>query len=445
MFFVLATGCREHSVFDKKQRLLETIPENASVIAILDGSSLLRKLGASSDGNYFKPGNEIISISKKLMKMKEDSWQITDIFDGKAGIDLSVIAIYSDGADLWVTGFVADADRFRKFVEDCMDGGFKTESDIEVSQNIALADNRFWITDGRVEEVAAKVKKYRALSDIKSFAATIGGKKISDSVSDCVLAVNLKSVYSLSGNIAAMAAMSMFYDDAKVALVNADSEKGKILISGNIYDSKGEIAKSSLKYEPIDISALKELSSCSVVMAAGLPHSSVDRIFSYLKSFIPYNSKQSMIEKIVESVDGTFAIGVNDISNIICSQNNKPGITVLVQTSGVMDACAIDYITSQLDLFEPSLKFYSSDGLLRIINYDSVPETVADSDIDISYFKDAHFGIIFDLNTPSLPDELCQFRIKSIEKDSGMICEGELITSDSGEQAILTLFKSLIH
>lgn len=307
--------------------LLATVPADASAVATVNIRSLVEKAGCKIDGSKIVPGKE---VEKLIADHAADSTanNIRSIFNGETGIDPSVAIAFLEGSDLYITGFLADPDTFKGYVQKETGENFRSEENVEISGNMAVKGNQFWIHANHRNDINPKeISRFASLSEKLSFLSNSYANHLTAPESDIEGWANLSSLYNVSGmsfqnkTLAGMG-LAILYSDAQDIAFKANFENGRLATSLNILNSKGEPAKFNLPTDRIDIGMVKDLSkSADMIFAMAISPKMIEQI------------KKDLGEKSVPGADALFsALSAVDGTCVIAASD--AGMKGVVSTKG---------------------------------------------------------------------------------------------------------------
>ena len=385
----LVTSCSSDKA--DLSELLSTVPADASAVAAVNIKNLVEKAGCKIDGSKIVPGKEVEAL---IAKHATDSTSndIRAIFNGESGIDPSAAIAFLEGSDLYITGFLADPTRFKEYMEKETNEPCKSENGIDLSGNIAIKGNQFWIHANHHNDIdPQEITRFTSLSEKLSFLSTGYGQKLVAPENDVEGWANLTALYNASGMsfqnkaIAGMG-LAILFTDAQDIAFHANFEEGRLATALNVLDSKGQPAKFNLPTDRIDVSMVKNLAtSGDMITALALP----SRLISQLQKDLGEKNVPgaSQLFESLAAVDGTCVIEVGD-------EGAQKGV---ISTKGEGTATLSDMITQ---LFNTTV---TKDGkLLRFENGEMKGKienaSVADD------FKGCMFGVVVTPDMTSRPE-----------------------------------------
>lgn len=231
---VLFSKCGKDRTADTRE-LLSTIPSDIAYIAVLD----IEEIGKTTE----LPTEGIVP---------------------KEGVQPSLAAVYSEGYNTWLTGFLDSTDDFKSAVEKKFNETFKTVGDIQTCGNIAVASNRFWVLLSAHNVINAEdVKVFLGLSDKQSFLSQTEADYIVKGNNDLRGWGDLKAtINSLDLDFSKRATYTMtaeaLYDDAASLRFNMDFNKNDSKLEMEVLNSKGKTAKFLYPMDKIDTKTIEQ-------------------------------------------------------------------------------------------------------------------------------------------------------------------------------------------
>lgn len=308
----LLSSCSKGPEADIEDLLL-TVPSDASAIAAVNVRSILEKLDCKIDGSTVVPGKEMAEIISQSSGKKE----LTRFFKGDYGIDPSVALLFVEGADIYLTGYLADPGKFMAEVEKEGDEKFTVADGIENAGNIAVKDNRFWVCISHNNAIkTSEIARFTTLSDKLSYMSVGNASELADLDHDIKGRGNIAGLLnasSLDFTTRSMVRMTLeaLFADAESLAFHADFNHGKMTSEVSLLTDKGTPAKFLFPTGRVDIGAIKQAGeSADIVVAAGLSQKMVSQLQKQIgtKGISMFN----VILQSFSSVDGTCTMLVNN-------------------------------------------------------------------------------------------------------------------------------------
>lgn len=304
---VLFSKCGTDRTADTRE-LLGSVPSDISYVAVADAEQL----------------------------MKAEALKNTNL--PLDGIDPSMISIFSEGYNTWLTGFLSSSDDFKSAVEKHFNETF-TAADIATCGNVAVNGNRFWVLLSSHNTVNADdVKHFLNLSQSQSFLSNSESDNLIEGSGDLRGWGDVKGTLNSIGleftkRATATMAIDALFDDAAAFRFNADFDKDQSEFKLSVLNSKGKVAKFLYPMDKID-TKLVEASGFSgdQIAAAGISPKMVERLKEDTKG--KGFSVLGFIAPSLSSVSGTAvycAAGDNATGIISTDGNNTTALTELLQ------------------------------------------------------------------------------------------------------------------
>lgn len=294
--------------------LLATVPADATSVIAINVKSLVEKSGSKIDGSKIVPGDEVRKLLSTNITNAENKKIIRSILNGESGIDPTVAVIFLEGTDLYITGFLAEPDKFKTFMAKESGGEFSDSNGISTMDNVAFKGNQFWISNSRSRNSIdpEQITRFLALDDKLSFLSNSYSPKLSSFSNDIDGWANLSSLYNasdMSFQQKAMAGLALagLFSDAQDIAFHANFEKGKLTTGLSVLNSKGVAAQFNLPTDRIDVGMIKELStSGDILVATAISPKLVEQL---RKDFGDKNIPGlGMIMPALSAIDGTCVI-----------------------------------------------------------------------------------------------------------------------------------------
>lgn len=302
------------------ESLLSTIPSDVSAITVIDLRSVLEKAGCKIDGEKIVPGKEILSaVATTGDKRLHSAAEL--LFGGESGIDPSVAALFIDGFNTYLCGFVADTEKFKAAAEKEFLEKFTSSDNIEKCGNIAMQGNRFWMcVSSRNTIETNSVRHFTTLSENQSILSSRFAEKLRKLDHDVELWADIKALLNATGadfNSKAMASVaveSMFADASQIE-GELDFLKGKMEISLGVVTAKGDKAKFLFPTAKIDPEVIKSIGADGdAVIAAAISPKMIEKLKEETSG--KGMSMLGIYAMALSCVDGTCAVAVGGEGNL---------------------------------------------------------------------------------------------------------------------------------
>lgn len=277
--------------------ILQTVPADASAVVVIDVKTLADKQDLKFDNN-----------------------DMQDLVAAGA-VEPSAAVFFTEGYNSYLTGYVADTDKFKAWTEKKFGEQFQKDSDMETCGNTLLNGNRFWLCiTSRNTIKASDVKHFSSLSEKQSILVneTVAEMEhLSHAVNgwgDIKGCLNSAGLDFANRATATMVIESIFSDAVEFTF-NADLDEKGVEADLNILNSKGGIAKFNFPTAKIDTSTIASLGgSAPGVMAIAVSPEMVKKLREETggKGF----SMIGVLANIITCVDGTCAAVFADADNV---------------------------------------------------------------------------------------------------------------------------------
>lgn len=372
-------GLASCSMSDDATELLDSVPEKASAVAVINIDKLINDAGMQADGDK-------VELSRQLRQLTKDlEINPLDLLSTGA-IRHTSAAIFIHDEITYMTGFVADEEAFVKFFEDIYDEKFATESGMNVissngNQLVAIVDGRFWFT---TEDGLSNIKKYMNLDIDRSLSSTPVAEELISEEQDITAMLSMSylmeqaQTHSSSSDIQQLSAL---FDMADYLTLNCRFEEGKIMADAYMYDKKFErlqYTESSSYFTTINKGTLDCMrGEFEMVVAVGIN----SKLATYIGTLV---STIAGIEiPSINDIDGTIAIAANPSTTL---NNDMPPIMAAIKTKNSQAADALGSFIKQMVGSDMGVSQKGSTLLLRTDDFsDSFSVGECQSDLDGAY------------------------------------------------------------
>lgn len=263
------SSCRNEEAADAED-LLATVPADASLVAVVNLHNILDNAGCKVDGSKVVPGDGLKDII--ATKATAGSRQkIKALFDGESGIDPSVAVLFMEGGYSYLVGQLADAGKFKSYIEANEKAKFTATGDVACLRETAVKGNRFWVNLGASGIDPRTVDSFTELSEKQSF--------LSNAYCDKLLKVEnaVEGWASISGlmntadfdfqkkAMAQVALQTVFQDPCDVAF-SVKFEKNTCTMDYAPLNSKGKPAKSNFPTDRLDVKSIASIGGTADVV-----------------------------------------------------------------------------------------------------------------------------------------------------------------------------------
>ena len=257
---LMLAACSKNNGADVSE-LLKTIPADASLVMVMDLEGILKDADCSVDNGQIRPGKKFAEALKQANDPELRS-KLETLND--SGIEWSSAAIFVEGYNTYLTGFLSDSGKFRQVVEERF--GEKFESgEVNTCGNVAVDGERFWVClNSHNTIVANDIRHFKSLSEKQSILSNENVAKLSTITTDIAGWGDIKGTLNLAGlNFATRAAVTMGLETVFVDAVEvewtASFDKDEMVAEIAVLNTKGGIAKFNFPVETIDENVVKNL------------------------------------------------------------------------------------------------------------------------------------------------------------------------------------------
>lgn len=415
--------------------LLSTVPSSSGTVIGINLHSLLEKAGCKVEGSVITPGKELekwISAQKEINDTEREA--INMLLSGESGIDPVGAIYFTDAYNSYITAVLADTGKFTAFVEKQNGEPFEdAESNVKVNGNVAVSGAQMWVCTSTSGSIDAKaVKNYADLQENQSFLTTPNADAIGNLTHDVVGYSQLRGA-SKGLTIRDMATLNLLsgllFDNASASSFHLDFLNGEIKAYALPLNDKGETAKYLLPADKIDVEKVKGLAQdANLVAAISIKKDLVKKLEKMGESL--GGNMLAPFTKAFSSFDGTTAVAVGNLDN------PDKSVSGIVTTDG----------NPSLDLMQLLSQF---GGTQKNGNDVKVVQGTVNGELEVAkcadFLKGSTFGVVINANSAGLTGD--QLGIKSIgfslsPENGGVALNARAVTSDSGENALLTILKA---
>jgi hypothetical protein len=291
-----------------KARLLESVPKDASIVAVFNIQELSKKLNNTIDKNGVSYS---ATFQKCVDQMSRSEKKCFNSLYGDGAIDPSWIIVYEYDNNVYVSGIVKDEKKFKSAIEDALEDSFATEEGIQVCANLAMDDGIFVMSSkNRDSENPIALLK---LDSKMSIADTDLGKRIKDKDDDIYAVTTIANIPNIDELAYFKMGLSTAFKGAEYIEMTTDFEDGEAELKAEILDSKFEEAKvnSMFKLNKLNFDVINKLpSGAMMTFAIDIPSSLIKNIMPMVASMGgSLNGIPSNILDLLNNIDGTLAIG----------------------------------------------------------------------------------------------------------------------------------------
>lgn len=311
--------------------ILSTVPSDVSMVAVINSQQLLEKAGCKVDGAEISPSKELLAAVLQIKDEKVKNF-VSTLVSGESGIDASVLVLFREGYNTFLTGVVADPSKFKAAVEKHCNAQFSSKDGIEIARNFALADNRFWLNTTSTGIDTSDVRHFKSLSASQSFLQNPYADNLTSIVKDVECWGNLNGLLNTSGldfqsKATFQLALQTIFEDPSAFTLSLNADKGEITAQAFVLNSKGKNAKYLLPSDKLDIKTIASIGGTADMMVAiDVPGKLIEKLKKDTDSKSP--SLLGIYLQQLGSLDGTLAVassdgkGTDDFKGVI-STNGK--------------------------------------------------------------------------------------------------------------------------
>ncbi len=326
---LLVSSCSTDKTGDVKE-LLKTVPSDASVVAVMDMEKTLKEFGCKVKDGEVKPNEALLA---KIKEQKNEDFKFVSDLVLNGGVEPSCCALFAEGYNLYVIGFIADTEIFKKKVAEKFSEEFAPEGDISTCGNIACTSSRFWVCLSSRNSIQAKdIKFFQDLSEKQSYLSGEASKYLVESdkcvrgwgdIKGCLNATGL----DFTTKAAFQMALEALFADAVEFKWDLEIDKDEVEMDFTLLNSKGGVAEFLYPTSKVNVQTIKDsnLGGAAIAALAISPKFS-SRMQKDTKG--KGMSVVGMLSNMISEVDGTVLIATgknSNISGIIPVKGNNTG------------------------------------------------------------------------------------------------------------------------
>lgn len=294
--------------------LLQTVPADASTVIVADIKTFAEKTGGKTDGDK-------VTFAEKVSQSVNayDNENLTGIAEllESGSIDPSAAVFFIEGYNTYLTGYVADSNKFREWGKARYGEDFTKEGDAETCGNTLLNSDRYWICVSSRNTINPQdIKHFTSLSEKQSIL--INEAVASLEKHDHVFAGwgDIKGCLNALGmDFATRATTGMVieavFTDAVEFCWTVDFTKEGMSADINILNTKGGIAKFNFPTSRIDTSVIGNLDCKAYSIAAvGVNPEMIKRLKEETGS--KSISVLGMVAGMLSCIDGTCVVAAGE-------------------------------------------------------------------------------------------------------------------------------------
>ena len=266
---LILASCAKHNGADVSE-LLKTIPADASMVMVVDLEEVLQEAGCTVSDGVVTPGKD---LAKALQSSANEDLKrhLADLQD--SGVEWSAMAVFSEGYNAYLTGFIHDTSKFKAKVEEVFGEQF-TSGEVSTCGNIAMIGERYWVCLSSRNTIQENdIRHFNSLSEKQSILSNETVTKMQPVPSDIEGWGDIKGVLNMAGldfasrAVCSMAMETIFVDAVEVEW-KADFDKDELEVEMEVINSKSGIAKFNFPVEKIDESVIKNLNTSAAGFGA---------------------------------------------------------------------------------------------------------------------------------------------------------------------------------
>lgn len=350
--------------------LLSTAPADADMAVLLNLREVIKETGVSSKGQKFVVPDQYATLAA------QGKGSVLELLQ-QGGVKLSYVLAFSAKGVTYVTGFVADEQAFRAYVEQATGQKFASRGKLQVCGSVVISGDRFWHSQpGRDVEVSA----FMTLDGNKSLAQSGIGKLMLKKIDD-------KPFYGFAstGNLSQFGAnpqaalmLGQMFGDVRYVTFAGDIDDDGLEIDGALLDSRLKPVKDTGFFTRADEKVLASLfGHGDMLVLVGINPKKMSALATLVS---PRNTK------IVDAFAGTFAVAAS------VGEMTPRGIPAMSVAATIRPKAD----TKPLMEMVKSLAAYDADGAILdnmlIINTKPAPESSGAS-LHLDQLKGAYLGV----------------------------------------------------
>lgn len=340
---IMMTGCSKSSNDDARS-LLQTVPADAGMVAVINVKNITDAIGCENDGSQIILSEEIRKALAGNGLPAEDKEMIRALTSGESGVATNAIVYFSAARD-YVTGLLNNPDQFVAYMKKHGGSGdheatVQEEDGVKIIGKAAVIGNQFWISSpGRPD--ATQLKYYQKLSDKQSYVSAPGAARLLADDEAVSFVADMNSAASKAGGNSTQLRMatSLLFDGASYFAGGVKVGKEDIEMESAVLNSDFKPAKFLLPTDKIDTSVVKSMGSgADVFFAAGISKDFVKKLMDLSKSFL--GGLPADYTASIGQLDGTLALrsdaGMKDMEIKVQTDGKDFGtLSTVLQSMGL--------------------------------------------------------------------------------------------------------------
>lgn len=355
---------------EDERQLLETIPADAEMVTLINLHDIIKETGAGISGDKLT----LPDAYKTLAAQGKGS--VPDLLM-QGGVKLTYAAAFTANGITYLSGFVADQEAFRAYIEQTTRQKFAAKGKVQVCESVVIDGDRFWYSQPGHE---TDIETFAATDADNSIAVSAIGKILLEEADDkafCGFTTTSTLTKSNVGNHNAMI-LAMMFGNVKYVTFEADIDEHGVEMDGKLLDSTLKPVENTGFFTRIDEKVLASLfGKGDMFMVIGIEPKKMSALAGL------FSAQDS---KAVNSFQGTFALAVST------SEMTKRGIPAFSFAATLKPTAD----TKSLPEMVRKLGISGIDGIVidntLLINTDPIPAASATL-LHLDEFKDAYIGI----------------------------------------------------
>ncbi len=410
-------SCSSDSSSDARS-LLETVPADADVVAIVNVEQMLTKAGCKVKGSKIELSSD---LQKAIESMKDTATrrQIELITSGEAGVSPRAVCIFY-GTRLFLTGHLEDPTAFKTYVEKETGSPFSQDNGANVNGNIAYIGNQFWIGMPGLPD-GADLVRYTKLSEKQSMAGHKGADELVSMKEDISGFGFISTLLGTTGRNRAQVSMAMaaLFENASLLGFQGNMKDKSIELEGKLLNADAKPAKFLLPTGKIDVSTVEKVGQkAESLLAAQIPSSLTEKVVKMFASFgggLPESISAPLLE-----ISGTSVVA-----------NGPEGVTALISTAKAPTSSLVELV-GQL-----SGEVATVEGNSIVLNKGKQPGGALDIAAVAKEFKGAMVGFATDAQVIPNKDVKMTSVLTLVPEDGTLVVKSKIDLGPEGWKVLL--------
>lgn len=321
--------------------ILSTVPSDVSMVTVINSKQLLEKAGCKVEGSDITPGKKLTEFLATVEDVKLRQF-FTVLTSGESGIDPSVVVVFKEGYNTYITGVASDPDLFKKTMSGQIETQFSAVDGIDVAGNCAIVDNKFWIALGSGSIDTSDVRHFNSLSSSQSFMQNPYGPKLASIVKDAEGWGSINGLLNTSEmkfqtRATYQVAIQTLFEDPSAFTFSFEWDNEMLKSDLFVLNSKGNNAKYLLPSAKVDVNTIASIGgTADNVIALAIPGKLVESLRKETYSKAP--SVFGVYLQQLGCLDGTsaFALAGDNVKGVISTNGSSAaGLTEMLKTFGL--------------------------------------------------------------------------------------------------------------